>query len=29
MLDGARPDRWLLVPAGADASEVVATLTER
>ena len=29
MVDGARPDRWLLVPAGADASEVVATLTER
>jgi len=29
MLDGARPDRWLLVPAGADASEVVATLAER
>ena len=29
MLDGARPDRWLLVPAGADASEVVATLSER
>ena len=29
MLDGVRPDRWLLVPAGADASEVVATLTER
>jgi hypothetical protein len=29
MVDGARPDRWLLVPAGADASEVVATLSER
>jgi predicted metal-binding protein len=29
MFDGARPDRWLLVPAGADASDVVATLTER
>lgn len=29
MVDGARPDRWLLVPAGADATEVVATLTER
>jgi predicted metal-binding protein len=29
MLDGARPDRWLLVPAGADASEVFATLAER
>ncbi|RZT55159.1 hypothetical protein EV283_1955 [Sphingomonas sp. BK036] len=29
MVDGARPNRWLLVPAGADASEVVATLTER
>jgi predicted metal-binding protein len=28
MLDGARPDRWLLVPAGADASEVVATLAD-
>ena len=28
MVDGARPDRWMLVPAGADVDEVVATLTE-
>ncbi|TCP68037.1 hypothetical protein C8J43_103684 [Sphingomonas sp. PP-CE-1G-424] len=28
MVDGARPDRWMLVPAGAGAEEVVATLTE-
>ncbi len=28
MVDGAQPDRWLLVPAGADAQEVVATLFE-
>ena len=28
MVDSARPNRWLLVPAGADASEVVATLTD-
>ncbi len=27
MVDGARPDRWMLVPAGADVSEVVASLT--
>ena len=28
MVDGTRPDRWMLVPAGADVDEVVATLTE-
>ncbi|WP_082466559.1 hypothetical protein [Sphingomonas sp. Leaf38] len=28
MVDGARPDRWLLVPAGADTSEVLATLSD-
>ena len=28
MVDGARPDRWMLVPAGADVEDVVATLTE-
>ncbi|WP_380779081.1 (2Fe-2S) ferredoxin domain-containing protein [Sphingomonas sp. R86520] len=28
MIDGARPDRWMLVPAGADVDEVVAILTE-
>ncbi|HXH17189.1 MAG TPA: (2Fe-2S) ferredoxin domain-containing protein [Sphingomonas sp.] len=27
MVDGAHPDRWMLVPAGADAEEVVAMLT--
>ena len=27
MVDGARPERWMLVPAGADVSEVVASLT--
>ena len=26
MLDGAHPDRWMLVPAGADVGEIVATL---
>jgi predicted metal-binding protein len=28
MIDGARPDRWMLVPAGAEANEIVTTLTE-
>ncbi len=28
MIDGSRPDRWMLVPAGADTDEIVATLTE-
>lgn len=28
MVDSARPDRWMLVTAGADADEIVATLTE-
>ena len=28
MVDGARPERWMLVPAGAEADEVVAILTE-
>ncbi len=27
MVNGVRPDRWMLVPAGADVSEVVASLT--
>jgi predicted metal-binding protein len=27
MIDGARPDRWMLVLAGADADEIVASLT--
>jgi predicted metal-binding protein len=27
LIDGARPDRWMLVPAGADVDEIVATLT--
>jgi len=26
MLDAARPERWMLVPAGADVADVVATL---
>jgi len=26
MIDGAHPDRWMLVPAGADAGDVVAML---
>jgi len=26
MLDAARPERWLLVPVGADVADVVATL---
>ncbi len=29
MVDGARPEQWMLVPAGADADEVVATLSDR
>jgi hypothetical protein len=28
MVDGARPDRWMLVPAGAEVNEIVTTLTE-
>jgi predicted metal-binding protein len=28
MVDGARSDRWMLVPAGADVDEIVTTLTE-
>lgn len=28
MVDGSRPDRWMLVPAGASADEVVATLSQ-
>ncbi|KQS51817.1 hypothetical protein ASG20_03185 [Sphingomonas sp. Leaf198] len=28
MVDGARPDRWMLVPTGASADEVVATLSQ-
>ncbi len=26
MVDGALPDRWMLVPAGADADEILGTL---
>ena len=29
IVDGAHPDRWMLVPAGAEADEVVATLSDR
>jgi predicted metal-binding protein len=28
MVDGVRPDRWMLVPAGAEANEILATLSE-
>ena len=28
MIDSSRPDRWMLVPAGAEADEVLATLTD-
>jgi predicted metal-binding protein len=28
MVDGAQPDRWMLVPVGADAGEVVAMLAD-
>ncbi len=28
MVDGARPERWMLVPAGAETDEIVAVLTE-
>lgn len=27
MLDGGRPERWMLVPAGANVDEVIATLS--
>ena len=27
MVDGARPDRWMLVPAGAEVNEILASLT--
>jgi predicted metal-binding protein len=27
MVDGARPDRWVLVPAGAEVNEILASLT--
>jgi predicted metal-binding protein len=29
MIDGTQPDRWMLVPAGTGANEVVAMLTDR
>jgi predicted metal-binding protein len=29
MVDGARPDRWMLVPAGAEANEILASLTAK
>jgi hypothetical protein len=29
IIDGARPDRWMLVPAGAEANEILASLTAK